>query len=59
MESYQAALMGEAPQAQVGAARTLPGTVNALVVCYLDCSPGSTSPFKILAAETQRTRRRE
>ena len=57
MESYQAALANEAPKAQVGAARTLPGTVDALVVFYLDCSPGSTSPFKTLAAETQRTRR--
>jgi hypothetical protein len=27
------------------------------VSAYLDCSPGSTSPFKTLAAETQRTRR--
>jgi integrase len=57
MEAYQAALTGEPPQVQLGASRTLPGTVNALVVGYLDCSSGSTSPFKTLAAETQRTRR--
>jgi hypothetical protein len=31
--------------------------VDALVAAYLDCSPGSTSLFKTLAAETQRTRR--
>ena len=35
----------------------MPGTVNALVAAYLDCSPASTSPFRSLAAETQRTRR--
>jgi integrase len=57
MQAYQFALAGESPQVQLGAARTLPGTVNALVVAYLDCSPTSTSPFKILAAETRRTRR--
>jgi integrase len=39
------------------ASRTVPGTVNALVAAYLDCSPASTSPFRSLAAETQRTRR--
>src|SRR5215212_2037239 len=57
MEVYQAALAGEQPQVQLGASHTLAGTVNALVVGYLDCSPGSTSPFKTLAAETKRTRR--
>lgn len=57
MEAYQAALAGESPQVQIGATRTLAGTVNALVASYLDCSPGSTSSFKTLAAETQRTRR--
>ena len=57
MEAYQAALAGEAPQVQLGVSRPLPGTVNALVVAYLDRSPGSTSPFKTLAAETQRTRK--
>ena len=58
MVSYQAALAGEtAPRPEIGASRTEPGTVSALVVAYLDCSPTSTSPFKTLAAETQRTRR--
>jgi len=57
IQAYQSALAGEPPQAPLGAARTLPGTVNELVVGYLDCVPGSTSPFKALAAETQRTRR--
>jgi hypothetical protein len=32
-------------------------TVGAIVTAYLDCSRTSTSPFKNLAAETQRTRR--
>jgi len=57
IQAYQAAIAGEPPQVQLGAGRTLPGTINALVVSYLDCSPDSTSPFKTLAAETQRTRR--
>jgi integrase len=58
MAAYQAALEGTstAPK-QIGEERTLPGTVNAVVAAYLDCSPGSSSPFKSLAAETQRTRR--
>jgi integrase len=58
MAAYQAALTGmTAPQKQIGAARTVAGTVHALVADYLDCSSGSTSPFKALAAETRRTRR--
>jgi integrase len=57
METYQAALAGEAPQTQFGKTRTVAGTVDAVVAAYLDCLPGSTSPFKTLAAETQRTRR--
>jgi integrase len=58
METYQAALAGEtAPRPEIGASRTEPGTVSALVAMYLDCSPASTSAFKALAAETQRTRR--
>jgi len=57
MQVYQAALAGEPPQVPLGAARTLPGTINELVVGYLDCALGSTSPFRTLAAETQRTRR--
>jgi integrase len=58
MTAYQAALTGlTAPQGKIGEARAVAGTVKALVAAYLDCSPGSTSPFKTLAAETQRTRR--
>jgi hypothetical protein len=56
MRQYAAALDGVKAQAtNVGAERTLAGTVNALVAAYLD--PHSTSPFKTGAAETRRTRR--
>ena len=56
MEAYEAALAGgTAPE--IGVSRTEPGTVRAFVAAYLDCSSTSTSPFKTLAAETQRTRR--
>jgi integrase len=58
MAAYQAALTGvTALPKLIGEARTVAGTVQALVAAYLDYSPGSTSPFKTLAAETQRTRR--
>jgi integrase len=57
MGAYQAAVEGGELRVSVGASRTVAGTVNALVVAYLDCSAASTSPFKTLAAETQRTRR--
>jgi integrase len=57
MEAYQAALSGEPPLVQFSATRIVAGTIDAAVAAYLDCSPGSTSPFKTLAAETQRTRR--
>lgn len=58
MAAYQAALTGlAAPPKLIGEERTVAGTVQALVAAYLDCSPHSTSPFKTLAAETQRTRR--
>lgn len=58
MDTYQAALAGEtAPRPEIGASRTEPGTVSALVAMYLDCSAASTSTFKALAIETQRTRR--
>jgi integrase len=62
MAAYHAALCGEAaPRAemQIGASRTVEGTVNALITAYLDCSPRSTSPFKTLAPETQRKWRNE
>jgi len=57
MEVYEAAMSGQAPAAQIGAARTVAGTVHTLVSAYLDCSKDSSSPFKTLAPETQRTRR--
>jgi site-specific recombinase XerD len=57
MDAYQAALADESPRLEISASRTVPGSVNALVAAYLDCSSASTSPFKALAAETQRTRR--
>ena len=58
MRQYAAALDGVKAQANnIGAKRTFAGTVNAIVAGYLDCSDASTSPFKTLAAETQRTRR--
>ena len=59
MAAYQAALSGgtAAPHKQIGETRTIAGTVQALVAAYLDYSPASTSPFRTLAAETQRTRR--
>jgi integrase len=54
MRQYAAALEGvRAPN--IGAERTIAGTVNALVSAYLD--PNSSSPFKTLGKETQRTRR--
>jgi integrase len=56
MRQYAAALDGVKAQASnLGAGRTVAGTVNALVTAYLD--PLSSSPFKIGAAETKRTRR--
>jgi integrase len=56
MAQYALALQGvQAQTPEVGAQRTIPGTINALVAAYLD--PRSSSPFKTGAAETQRTRR--
>ncbi len=57
MSAYQSALAGVNIPERIGAARTVVGTLNAIIVEYLDCSPGSTSPFKVLAPETQRTQR--
>jgi integrase len=56
MRQYAAALEGVHAQASnIGASRTVAGTVNALVKTYLD--PLSSSPFKIGATETRRCRR--
>jgi integrase len=58
MDAYRAAMSGEsAPRVEIGANRTMPGTVSALVGAYLDCSAKSSSPFKKRAAETQRAQR--
>ena len=53
MAAYQAALGGAiAPKVEVGATRTIAGTMHWLITAYL-----SSPPFKTLAPETQRTRR--
>ena len=53
MAAYQAALDGvTAPEVQIGATRTITGTMHWLIAAYL-----SSSPFGALARETQRTRR--
>ena len=58
MRQYAAALEGVQAQASnIGAERTIAGSVNAIVAAYLDCSPTSTSSFKTAKPETQRTRR--
>jgi integrase len=58
MAAYQASLGGVSrPRKQIVEDRSIKGTVQALVAAYLDCTANSTSPFKALAAETQRTRR--
>jgi integrase len=57
MRQYAAAFDGVKAQANnIGAGRTKPGTVDAIVAAYLD-PLSKSSPFKIGAAETQRTRR--
>src|SRR5712671_2312543 len=54
MEAYAAALAGAAATpAAIGAARTLPGTVNAAIVSYL-----SSAAFAALASDTRAPRRR-
>src|SRR5262245_3710967 len=51
MAAYQAALGGAtAPKVEVGATRTIAGTMHWLITAYL-----SSPPFKTLAPETQRT----
>jgi hypothetical protein len=54
MPAYQAALAGQtAPPIEIGASRTQPGTINALVVAYY-----KSSDWNALGPETQRARRR-
>jgi integrase len=56
MRQHATALDGvKARTSNIGAGRTVAGTVNALVAAYLD--PLLSSPFKTGAQETQRTRR--
>jgi integrase len=57
MDAYRAALGEEPARVEIGASRTVAGTVGAVVAVYLDCTAGSTSPFKALAPGTQRARR--
>jgi hypothetical protein len=52
MAAREAALEGEGPRIDIGASRTKPGTINALVVSYFN-----SMPFRALAPETRRTRR--
>src|SRR5215468_3508152 len=57
MRQYAAALDGvRAEETNIGASRTVAGTLNALVADYLDPASKS-SPFRTVATETQRTRR--
>jgi integrase len=57
MRQYAAALDGIKGQASnIGTGHTKPGTVDAIVAAYLD-PLSKSSPFKIGAPETQRTRR--
>jgi site-specific recombinase XerD len=56
MRQYAAALDGQKAQVtNIGAERTIPHTLGALIKGYLD--PASSSLFKTRAAETQRTQR--
>jgi hypothetical protein len=52
MAAYEAALEGRLPRIEIGASRTKPGTISALVVSYLN-----SVVFQALAPETRRTRR--
>jgi integrase len=55
MQSYEAAMATEtASRAEIGSSRTLPGTVNSLVVSYYTSNAWNHG----LAADTQKTRRR-
>jgi integrase len=58
MRQYAAALEGiEARKALIGADRSPAGSLAWLVAVYVDCSANTSSPFKTLRRETQRTRR--
>jgi integrase len=53
MAAYEAALAGAIPKPQLGAARTLPGTVNAALVSYYQ----NSATFRALADSTRQNRR--
>ncbi|MGE0034938.1 MAG: tyrosine-type recombinase/integrase [Xanthobacteraceae bacterium] len=53
MAAYELALTGTARREEVGASRTTPGTINALVVSYY-----KSAEWNRLTPETQKTRRR-
>jgi integrase len=52
MEAYRAALAGQMPPPEIGARRTKPGTISALIVGYFN-----SAQFVSLAPATQRTYR--
>ncbi len=52
MAAYHAALAGEAPRVEIGASRTMPGTVNAAAISYFN-----SAAFQAGAPDTIRTRR--
>ena len=54
MAAYEAALAGKPEPVEIGALRTLPGTINSLIVAYYK----SDAFLKALAPETQRMRRK-
>lgn len=55
MRQYTTALDGmKAQTSNIGADRTVAGTVNALVATYLDCSPISTSKIEALTKKIVR-----
>jgi integrase len=54
MEAYTAAMSPAPAQTDIGASRTRPGTVNAVIISYIH---SEDSPFKDFAPATQSTRR--
>jgi len=58
IDAYRhARAMSDADAPKPGSSRTVPGSVDDVVSAYLDISASSTSLFKILKPETQRSRR--
>ena len=52
MAAYETALNGASAERDIGANRTIPGTVNAVIISYYN-----SGAFQSLAAETRRSRR--